>query len=108
MATLQYILKRLTLMIPTFLLVMVIIFLLVRFLPGDPALAIAGDRASDADLAAIRDRLGLNEPVWVQFWLFLTITVQGDEMRYSETTVLDIYDKKSYEHTDVNTLSRVG
>lgn len=37
-----------------------------------------------------------------------TITVKGDEMRYSETTVLDIYDKKSYEHTDVNTLSRVG
>jgi hypothetical protein len=35
-----------------------------------------------------------------------TITVQGDEMRYSETTVLDIYDKKSYDHTDVNTLHR--
>jgi hypothetical protein len=35
-----------------------------------------------------------------------TITVKGDEMRYSETTVLDIYEKKSYDHTDVNTLKR--
>ena len=35
------------------------------------------------------------------------ITVLGDEMRYSESTVLDIYDKKSYDHTDVNTLRRV-
>ncbi|MGI9506135.1 MAG: ABC transporter permease, partial [Geminicoccaceae bacterium] len=78
MANLQYIVKRLLLMIPTFLLVMIIIFLLVRFLPGDPAIAIAGDRASDADLAAIRERLGLNQPMLVQFWLFLTNTIQGD------------------------------
>lgn len=36
-----------------------------------------------------------------------TITVKGDEMRYSESTILDIYDKKSYDHSDVNTLRRV-
>jgi len=35
-----------------------------------------------------------------------TITVKGDSMRYTETTVLDIYDKKSYDHTDLNTLTR--
>lgn len=78
MATLQYILKRLLLMIPTFLLVMIIIFMLVRLLPGDPAIAIAGDRASDADLAAIRERLGLNQSLWVQFWQFVSNTLQGD------------------------------
>ncbi|MGC1429932.1 MAG: ABC transporter permease, partial [Albidovulum sp.] len=78
MAGLQYVLKRLALMVPTFLLVMIIIFLLVRMLPGDPALAIAGDKASDADLAAIREKLGLNEPFLVQFWLFFTNTLQGD------------------------------
>lgn len=78
MASIQYIVKRLLLMIPTFFLVMIIIFLLVRFLPGDPAIAIAGDRASDADLEAIRERLGLNQPMLVQFWLFVTNTVQGD------------------------------
>ena len=37
-----------------------------------------------------------------------TVTVSGDQMRYSETTVLDIYDKTGYEHTDVNTLTRTG
>ena len=37
-----------------------------------------------------------------------TLTVQGDEMRYSETTVLDIYDKTAYQHKDVNTLQRTG
>ncbi len=78
MALLQYILNRLILMVPTFFLVMVIIFLLVRLLPGDPAIALAGDRASDADLAAIRERLGLNEPLLMQFWLFLTNTLKGD------------------------------
>ena len=35
-----------------------------------------------------------------------TLTVKGDQMRYKETTVLDIYEKKSYDHTDVNTLRR--
>ncbi len=78
MATLQYIIKRLLLMIPTFFLVMIIIFLLVRLLPGDPAIAIAGDRASDADLAAIRERLGLDLPLWQQFWQFLINTLTGD------------------------------
>ena len=37
-----------------------------------------------------------------------TMTVQGDEMRYRESTLLDIYNRKSYDHTDVNTLRRVG
>jgi len=37
-----------------------------------------------------------------------TLTVKGDEMRYSESTILDIYDKKSYDHKDVNTLRRVS
>lgn len=35
-----------------------------------------------------------------------TLTVQGDEMRYSEITVLDIYDKTGYQHKDLNTLQR--
>lgn len=78
MSSLNYIFKRLLMMVPTFFLVMVIIFLLVRMLPGDPAIAMAGDRASDADIQAIRERLGLTEPMLVQFWLFLSNTVQGD------------------------------
>ena len=37
-----------------------------------------------------------------------SITVLGDEMRYTESTILDIYDKTAYDHKDVNTLRRVG
>ncbi len=92
LSSLTYILKRLLLMIPTFFLVMVIIFLLVRLLPGDPAIAMAGDRASDADIAAIRERLGLTEPMLVQFWLFLSNTLHGDLGRsiLMRTDVIDV------------------
>ncbi|WP_120632131.1 ABC transporter permease [Ruegeria sp. EL01] len=92
MSSLFYILKRFLMMIPTFFLVMIIIFLLVRLLPGDPAIAMAGDRASDADIQAIRERLGLTEPMLVQFWLFLTNTVQGDLGRsiLMRTDVIDV------------------
>ena len=92
MSSLNYIFKRLLMMVPTFFLVMVIIFLLVRLLPGDPAIAMAGDRASDADIQAIRERLGLTEPMLVQFWLFLSNTVQGDLGRsiLMRTDVMDV------------------
>nr|WP_256368452.1 MULTISPECIES: ABC transporter permease [unclassified Ruegeria] len=88
----NYIFKRLLMMVPTFFLVMVIIFMLVRMLPGDPAIAMAGDRASDADIQAIRERLGLTEPMLVQFWLFLSNTVQGDLGRsiLMRTDVIDV------------------
>lgn len=72
------ILTRLLLMIPTFALVMIIIFVLVRLLPGDPALALAGDRASDAELATIREKLGLNDSLLTQFVLFVKATLSGD------------------------------
>lgn len=74
----RLVLTRLVLLIPTLFLVMVIIFLLVRLLPGDPALALAGDRASDAQIALIRDQLGLNEPWIVQFGRFVTRVLAGD------------------------------
>lgn len=78
MASLRSIFSRLLLMIPTFFLVMILIFVLVRLLPGDPAIAMVGDRASDAELEVIRARLGLKEPWIVQFWVFLRATLGGD------------------------------
>lgn len=78
MAGFRNLLSRLLLMIPTFFLVMIIIFVLVRLLPGDPAIAMVGDRASDAELDVIRQRLGLNEPWIIQFWVYLRTTLSGD------------------------------
>lgn len=78
MSSLSYLVSRLLQIIPTFLLVMVVIFLLVRMLPGDPAIAMADAKATEAQLELIRDKLGLNEPLPMQFLYFVQNTLSGD------------------------------
>jgi peptide/nickel transport system permease protein len=73
-----YVVTRILQIVPTFLLIMVAIFVLVRLLPGDPASAIIGDRATDADVARINHELGLDRPIPVQFWYFLGQLAHGD------------------------------
>ncbi len=74
----SYILTRLLQIIPTFLFIMVVTFVLVRLLPGDPTSAILGDRATDADVARINAQLGLDKPIPVQFLYFLERFAHGD------------------------------
>ena len=74
----SYILTRLLQIIPTFLFIMVVTFVLVRLLPGDPTSAILGDRATDADVARINAQLGLDRPIPVQFLYFLERFAHGD------------------------------
>jgi peptide/nickel transport system permease protein len=74
----SYILTRLLQIIPTFLFIMVVVFVLVRLLPGDPASAILGERATDEAVARINAQLGLDQPVPVQFAIFLERFLQGD------------------------------
>ncbi len=74
----SYILTRLLQIIPTFLFIMVVTFVLVRLLPGDPTSAILGDRATDADVARINAQLGLDRPIPVQFVYFLERFAHGD------------------------------
>ncbi|MEI2298321.1 ABC transporter permease [Ensifer sp. MJa1] len=78
MPSLSYLIARLLQIIPTFLLVMVFIFLLVRLLPGDPAIAMAEAKATDAQLEQIRQNLGLDQPLPVQFLVFVKNTLTGD------------------------------
>lgn len=72
-----YIMGRLLSAIPTLFGVLVIVFVLIRIAPGDPALAILGDNASQQALDAFRERMGLNEPIWVQFVDFLRQIASG-------------------------------
>ncbi|MFT2721956.1 ABC transporter permease [Deinococcus sp. A31D244] len=73
-----YTLKRLAQIIPTFLAVMLLVFLLVRLLPGDPASAVLGDRAT-ADIVERTNReLGLDQPLPVQFAIFVQHLLRGD------------------------------
>ncbi|WP_111719492.1 ABC transporter permease [Homoserinimonas sp. OAct 916] len=54
------------------------VFLLFFIAPGDPARVIAGDKATVEVLAQIRAKLGLDEPIYVQYWLFISNVFQGD------------------------------
>ena len=62
----------------TLLLATVVVFLGIRALPGDPALALAGEDRTPEALAAIRAEYGLDQSLPIQFWRFLTHALQGD------------------------------
>ena len=73
-----YIRRRLILMVFVLFGVTVVIFGMVRILPGDPAFLILGDRATDQKAAELREQLGLNRPVLEQYWLFVSGFARGD------------------------------
>lgn len=62
-----YILRRLVSLVPVILVVGVVVFALVHLTPGDPAAVILGDRASGEDIERLREQLGLNDPLPLQF-----------------------------------------
>lgn len=74
----QYIAQRLLTAIIVLLGVTFAVFLIIQLVPGDPARVILGVQANEEDLAAIRERLGLNDPFLVQYGNWLTNAVQGD------------------------------
>lgn len=73
-----YILRRLILTIPVLFGVALLVFSIVRLIPGDPATAIAGPQASDAFIAQIAEQYHLDEPLYVQFGIFLRDLLTGD------------------------------
>jgi peptide/nickel transport system permease protein len=75
---LRHIGRRLLLAIPTLLAVFTIIFIIVRVAPGDPAVAALGDYASAEAVAALREQMGLNAPLWQQYLTFLGNLAHGD------------------------------
>ena len=75
---LAYIIRRLLILIPTLLGVSIIVFMMLRFTPGDPAELLLGERATDEALAQIREQLGLDQPLHVQYGIFLNRLMHGD------------------------------
>jgi len=73
-----FIIRRLLLAIPTILVVITVVFFSVRGLGGDAAMAILGDRATPQALEVMRERLGLNQPLWKQYTSFLGDLARGD------------------------------
>tara|TARA_R110002012_G_scaffold208038_2_gene378055 strand:- start:6358 stop:7296 length:939 start_codon:yes stop_codon:yes gene_type:complete len=74
----QYVVRRVLLAIPTLILMLTVVFVLVRLVPGDAAIAILGDQASAESLAAMRAQLGLDQPIYIQYLDFLTKAATGD------------------------------
>lgn len=74
----SYILVRVLQVIPTFFVVMALVFVMVRLLPGDPTSAILGERATEDLIARANKELGLDKPVIVQFGIFVQRFFQGD------------------------------
>ena len=74
----SYILRRVLATIPVMAVVAVIVFLMLRLSPGDPAAILAGDQATAEDIALIRERLGLDQPLLQQFVLWLGQLLRGD------------------------------
>lgn len=81
----QYTLRRLLVALPSLLGVLIIVFLMVRLAPGDPAQLLAGEFADAATVELIRERFGLNDSMPVQFQRFITGVVQGDLGRSTRT-----------------------
>ena len=75
---LGYIIRRVLAVIPVMLLVAIFVFALLRLTPGDPAAIIAGDMATPAQLESIREAMGLNQPIYVQFFTWVGQLLQGD------------------------------
>ncbi|MEU0163239.1 ABC transporter permease [Streptomyces sp. NPDC006261] len=73
-----YLIRRLLQLIPVVLVVSLVLFLLLRLMPGDPTVDILGQEASTADRAALRAELGLDAPMWQQFTDWIGGILRGD------------------------------
>lgn len=74
----SYLVRRVLLAIPILFAVLTLVFLLVRVAPGDPAVAALGDYASKEAVEALREKMGLNAPLYVQYFQFLAGLFRGD------------------------------
>lgn len=74
----SYLIKRVLALVPVLGIVAVVVFLLIHLTPGDPAAVILGPEASEEDVQALREELGLTAPLYLQFFRWLGGVLQGD------------------------------
>jgi peptide/nickel transport system permease protein len=75
---LRLIAQRLAMAVPTLLLISIAVFAMIRMIPGDPALLMLGDMADPASLARLRQTLGLDQPLVMQYLIWLKALFSGD------------------------------
>lgn len=74
----NYTIKKILFVIPTIAIVIIILFFMLRIVPGDPAMAVLGNEATAESVKALRVELGLDRPLYVQFLDYLRGIAQGD------------------------------
>ncbi|MBX3013403.1 MAG: ABC transporter permease [Caldilineaceae bacterium] len=74
----QYILRRLLSLIPVMLGVSIVVFALIRMIPGDPVIVMLGERARAADVERVREEMGFNRPIYIQYFEWMGRVLQGD------------------------------
>jgi peptide/nickel transport system permease protein len=74
----EYLLRRLLLLIPTILGVTLVVFLMMRFIPGDPVTNMMGENYSEEDARQLRHELGLDQPLVIQYVKWLLLLLRGD------------------------------
>jgi peptide/nickel transport system permease protein len=75
---LRFVVRRLLLLVPILLGVSILVFGWIRLLPGSPAEALLGERATPQAFAQIRNQYGLDKPLYVQYWRYLDTTLHGN------------------------------
>jgi len=86
---LRFVVRRLLLLLPILLGLSILVFLWIRALPGGPAQALLGERATEEAIAQIEREYGLDKPIYVQYWRYLETVLQGD-LGQSVTTRRDV------------------
>jgi peptide/nickel transport system permease protein len=75
---LRFVVRRLLLLVPILLGLSLLVFLWIRALPGSPAEALLGERASPARVEQVKRAYGLKKPIWTQYWAYLKTTAEGN------------------------------
>jgi peptide/nickel transport system permease protein len=88
---LRFVVRRLLLLVPILLGLSILVFLWIRNLPGGPAIALLGERATPESIAMINRQYGLDKPIHVQYWSYLRRSSQGEfgESTRSRRPVVD-------------------
>jgi peptide/nickel transport system permease protein len=110
-ATRNYILGRVLMLAPLLLGLTLIIFVMIRLAPGDPALAFVSEQAADpALLEQVRKNLGLDQPLPVQYWIWLSKVAQfdfGTAFTYNRKPVTELIGERLWATIELQTLALV-
>ena len=88
-----YIIRRILGLFPVLLGITLVVFFLIRMIPGDPAIVMLGDKARAEDVARVREQLGLNKPLTEQYFQFMGQLLQGnlgESIIHHTTVVFDL------------------